>query len=124
MKKEISGSFGMAARHDSGIKSGKKVTAPVVAGYAGELVIQAVLTATEKKDILGLIRHTAATGPRDPADQVMEIKDTPTGMRIRTTENHLAVAIGKKVDRSHKGGKLTIVWPSDAHMSRVTWKRE
>jgi len=55
---------------------------------------------------------------------VVEIVDTKNGMRIRTTENHLAVAIGKKIDRAHKGGALAIVWPSDSHLSRVTWKRE
>lgn len=124
MKKEISGSFGMGARHEGTNKSGKKIDMPIIHGYAGELFIEAKLTAQEKTDILGIIRHTAKTGPRDPADQVVEITDTKTGMRIRTIENHLAVAIGKKIDRSHKGGSLTIVWPSNAHLSRVTWKRE
>jgi len=126
MKKEISGSFGKGARHEGTNVSGKKV-APVKAksaGYAGEFIVNAVLTVKEKTEIMNLIRNTAKTGPRDPNDQVVDIKETKTGLRIRTTENHLAVAIAKKVARAHKGGTLEIVWPEGDPLSRATWTRE
>lgn len=125
LKKEISGSFKEQARRD-GISvnagSGKKPAA--APGWSGEVVLEGALSAQEKAEILGLVRHTGATGPRDPEDRVLRVEDTKKGLRILTSESHLAVSIGKRVDRSHKGGTLSITWAPDDTTVRVHWTKK
>ncbi|HSD12126.1 MAG TPA: hypothetical protein VLC10_01080 [Patescibacteria group bacterium] len=121
MRKEIAGSFRDQARREGGaVRYGKRPSAP--AGWNGEVVLTG-LTAAEKKDILGMVRHTGATGPRDPDDRVLRVEDRKDGLRILTSESHLAVSIGKRVHRSRKGGTLSITWSPDDVPVRVSWKK-
>lgn len=122
LRKEIAGSFRDQARHEGGVAAryGKRPTAP--AGWNGEVILSG-LTAEEKKEVLGLVRHTGATGPRDPDDTVLRIEDGKSGLRILTSESHLAVSIGKRVHRSRKGGTLTITWAPDDVPVRVLWQK-
>ena len=123
LRKEIAGSYRDQARREgaaASAKYGKRPSAP--AGWNGEVVL-AGLSAEEKKDVLGMIRHTGATGPRDPDDRVLRVEDGAKGLRILTSESHLAVSIGKRVHRARKGGTLTITWaPGDAPV-RVVWQK-
>ncbi len=121
IRKEIAGSFRDQARHEGGAaRYGKRPSAP--AGWNGEVVLPG-LTAAEKKDVLGMVRHTGATGPRDPDDRVLRVEDRKDGLRILTSESHLAVSIGKRVHRSRKGGTLSITWAPDDVPVRVQWKK-
>lgn len=121
IRKEIAGSFRDQARHEGGAaRYGKRPSAP--AGWNGEVVLSG-LTAAEKKDVLGMVRHTGATGPRDPDDRVLRVEDRKDGLRILTSESHLAVSIGKRVHRSRKGGTLSITWAPDDVPVRVQWKK-
>lgn len=122
LRKEIAGSFRDQARHEGGVgaRYGKRPKAP--AGWNGEVILVG-LTADEKKDVLGMIRHTGATGPRDPDDRVLRIEDGKKGLRILTSESHLAVSIGKRVHRARKGGTLSITWAPDDVPVRVLWQK-
>ncbi len=121
LRKEIAGSFRDQARHEGGAaKYGKRPSAP--AGWNGEVVLVG-LTAAEKQDVLGMVRHTGATGPRDPDDRVVRVEDGRKGLRILTSESHLAVSIGKRVHRARKGGTLTITWAPDDAPVRVVWQK-
>ena len=124
LRKEISGSNKEQARRDEvspkAYGGGKEHT--YGPGWAGEVVLEG-LNAAEKADVLGLVRHTGAKGPRDPNDRVLKIEDTKKGLRILTAENRLALSIGKRVHRSHKGGTLTITWSPGDMPVRVHWKK-
>ena len=124
-RKEITGSFKEQARRDGvavGAGAGKKEHS-YGPGWAGEVVIEG-LSAAEKAEVLGLVRHTGGTGPRDPGDRVVRIDDGKKELRIYTAENRLAVSIGKRVHRSHKGGTLSITWSPGDMPVRVHWTKK
>ncbi|HTK04661.1 MAG TPA: hypothetical protein VL500_03690 [Candidatus Eisenbacteria bacterium] len=124
-RKEITGSHEEQGRRDSvsprAYGGGAEHT--YGPGWAGEVVLEG-LSADEKTEVLGLVRHTGAKGPRDPNDRVVKIEDTKSGLRILTAENRLALSIGKRVHRSHKGGTLTITWSPGDMPVRVHWKKK
>lgn len=124
LRKEIAGSHKEQARRDGvavNAGAGKKEHT-YGAGWAGEVVLEG-LTAAEKTEVLALVRHTGGTGPRDPGDRVVRVEDGAKGLRILTAENRLAVSIGKRVHRSHKGGTLSITWSPGDMPVRVLWKK-
>lgn len=89
---------------------------------AGEVILAGWNTIDEKREILQLVHHIGERATtRDPEDQILKIEDLNTRFRILTSENQLAVKIGKQVDRARKGGTLVIDLPSDNAPARVTW---
>lgn len=125
LKSDIAGSQSEHARRDGvSVRAGSGKKPAAAPGWAGEVVLAGALSAQEKAEILGLVRHTGATGPRDPNDRVVRVEDTKKGLRILTSESHLAVSIGKRVDRSHKGGTLSIAWAPDDTTVRVQWTKK
>lgn len=125
LKSDIAGSHNEHARRDGvSVRAGSGKKAPAAPGWAGEVVLEGAMTAQEKAEILGMVRHTGGTGPRDPEDRVLRVEDTKKGLRILTSESHLAVSIGKRVDRSHKGGTLSIAWAPDDTTVRVHWTKK
>lgn len=125
LKSEIAGSQKLHGRRDGvPVNAGAGKKPPMAAGWAGEVILEGAMTAKEKAEILGLVRHTGATGPRDEDDRVVRIEDGKRGLRILTSESHLAVSIGKRVHRSHKGGTLSIAWAPDDTTVRVHWTKK
>ncbi|MEY4744815.1 MAG: hypothetical protein RL272_760 [Candidatus Parcubacteria bacterium] len=123
LRKEIAGSFRSQARREgagAAARYGKRPSSP--GGWNGEVVLTG-LTAAEKEEVLGMVRHTGGTGPRDPEDRVIRVEDRKNALRILTSESHLAVSIGKRVHRARKGGTLTITWAPDDMPVRVAWKK-
>lgn len=93
--------------------------------YEGELTLDGLIDKAEKAEILATVRNTAKRAQkRDPEDRIVVIEDRGNRVIVRTTENQLAVNIGKAVDSSHKGGKLRISWSSDDLPARVFWVRK
>lgn len=124
-RKEIAGSHEEQGRRDavSPKAYGGGAEHTYGPGWAGEVVIEG-LNEAEKGEVLGLVRHTGNKGPRDPNDRVVKIEDTKDGLRILTAENRLALSIGKRVHRSHKGGTLTITWSPGDMPVRVHWTKK
>lgn len=88
--------------------------------YGGAVTIQGKFSTGEKEDIVGIINKAAAgRGGAHPRGMSVEFK----GQRIvvYTTEGQLAVAIGKRIHRARKGGKLTITWSDDDKPVIVHW---
>ena len=124
LRKQIEGTFGEQARRD-GVAAGagsERKEHSYGPGWAGEVVLQG-LSAAEKQEVLNMVRHSGAKGPRDPNDRVVKIEDSAKGLRILTAENRLAIAIGKRVHRARKGGTLTITWSPGDLPVRVLWKK-
>ncbi len=97
----------------------------VKAGFEGQVTLDGLKDPVEKAEILAAVRnfaHRAAL--RDPEDQIIAIDDRGERVIIATTENQLAVGIGKAVAAAFKGGKLRIAWSDDDLPARVHWKHK
>jgi hypothetical protein len=93
-------------------------------GWEGELILEN-LVPEEKSEILNLTKNVGARATlRDPEDQIIKIEDFGKKMRITTTENQLAVSIGKQIASAFKGGKLEIIWSDEDAPARVRWMRK
>jgi len=93
--------------------------------YEGELTLDGLLDKGEKAEILATVRNAAKRASRrDPLARIVAIDDRGERVVVTTTENQLAVALGKAVDAAFKGGKLRVTWSSDDLPARVHWIRK
>jgi hypothetical protein len=91
--------------------------------YAGEVVIEGLKDPTEKYEVRRLAERVGKRAvSRDPEDRIVSVSETGGKLVVRTSENQLAVSIGKQIDRARKGGKLEIAWSKVDKMVRVRWK--
>ncbi len=90
-------------------------------GFGGEVVLKNI-KAADKPEIIREIKNIGARAfRRDPEDQIIKIEDRGKTIRVTTTENQLALSIGKQIAASHKGGKLEIKLSKDDKLVRVVW---
>ncbi len=95
-----------------------------VLNFGGELVIEGKFGAEEKQEILALVRNVGArAAKRDPEERIIKISERGGTIRVSTTENQLAVSIGKQLDRARKGGTLAITWSHEDKPVRVRWTK-
>jgi len=88
--------------------------------YVGEVVVTGGYTVMELGELVRAARNAGKRAQRrDPEDRILSIETVPGGVRIRTSENQLAVSIGKQLHRARKGAKLTITWSHDDKPVRV-----
>ena len=93
--------------------------------FEGELTLDGLVDKKEKAEILATVRNAAKRAQkRDPEDRIVSIDDRGERVVVRTSENQLAVILGKAVDASHKGGKIRVAWSSDDLPARVHWTRK
>lgn len=93
--------------------------------FEGQITLDGLHDANEKAEILLTIRNLArASVEKDPQDQIIAIDDKGDRIIISTTDNQLAVRMGKKIDESFKGGTLRITWSDDDLPARVYWKHK
>lgn len=91
--------------------------------WEGEVVLTGLSDSAKKREVLALVRNVGKRATeRDPEDQVIRIEDKGETVRILTTENQLAISIGKQIDRARKGGKLDIKFSHEDAPVRVTWQ--
>ena len=91
-------------------------------GYAGEVILSGLSNLGRRLEIINLIKNVGKRAVRrNPEDQIIKIEDKTDTVRVTTTENQLAIAIGKEVDAAEKGGKLTIAWSAENKPARVRW---
>lgn len=77
-----------------------------------------------KADILGAIKNSDEMArERDPMDRVLWMEDNGNEIKVYTSENQLAVKIGKKLDSSFPGGQLKIEHSHGEDLIRVRWER-
>ena len=88
--------------------------------FEGEIVIK-LHDASHREDIMNTV-HNSDEQARDknPMDRVLWISDKGDAIHVFTSDNQLAVKIGKKLDSSLKGGKLDIKY---GEATKVTWER-
>ncbi|OGN39777.1 MAG: hypothetical protein A2606_01370 [Candidatus Yanofskybacteria bacterium RIFOXYD1_FULL_42_10] len=77
-----------------------------------------------KNYILGAIKNSDEMAKeRDPMDRVLWTEDNGNEIKVYTSENQLAVIIGKKLDSAFPGGKLKIEHSHGEDLIRVFWDR-
>ncbi|MBU4421620.1 hypothetical protein L6259_03300 [Candidatus Parcubacteria bacterium] len=92
--------------------------------YEGELVLSRI-PQDLLMEIAREVRNIAKRAKkRDPEDKAMRIEIKKSSIRVLTTENQLAVSIGKQIDHAHKGGELEIKWSERDKLARVFWKHK
>jgi len=100
----------------------KRQSAGKTVNYEGEVLLQNIPDEEVKLQVLRLVRNVGKRAlTRDPEDQIIRIEDKVGRIRITTTENQLAVSIGKQVARAFKGGELQIKWSHEDAPARVVW---
>ena len=73
----------------------------------------------KKAEILNLVRNVGQRAfEKDPLDRIIKIKKGGKDMAIFTTENQLAVIIGKQIKRAFQG-KLNIKWSHQESTVRI-----
>ncbi len=89
--------------------------------FEGEILMRS-FEKTQKKEMLRLIKNVGERAfLRDPLDRILETEDRGDSMRIATSENQLALRIGKKIKSVFKGD-LTIHWSKEDEVVRITWE--
>lgn len=90
-------------------------------GAAGEVRIGAVPEPL-RRDVLRTIANVGRVAvSRDPEERIISIDEVGRGYLVTTTENQLAVRIGKKLDSAWKGGKLLIRYSEEDMPITVRW---
>lgn len=98
---------------------------PTKMAYEGQLTLDGLSDPKEKAEILATCRNFGTrANRRDPEDRVLSIDDRGERVVITTSENQMAVGMGKAVDSSHKGGTLKITWSREDLPARVFWIRK
>lgn len=92
--------------------------------YAGEIVLEGLKDSLERDEILHLIRRVGKRAQlRNAEARVIGIEVTGARVRVTTTDNQLAVAIGKQIHEARKGSQLQVTWSSGDKPVRVIWRK-
>lgn len=93
--------------------------------FEGEVIIKLNdANDSQKSDILNAIHNSDEQAQdRDVMDKVLWIEDKGAEIRVYTSENQLAIRIGKKLDSAFKGGKLDINHSKSEDVARVLWEK-
>jgi len=90
-------------------------------GAVGEVRIGAV-PARHVLDVMRTIRNVGKTAlKRDQEERIIAIEESGQGFRVTTTQNQLAVRIGKKLDSAFKGGQLAVKYSAEDSPVLVRW---
>lgn len=91
----------------------------------GVLKLRGSFISQHRAEIENTILNLGKTAEqKDILNRIERIETQPDALTIYTTKNQLAVKIGKKIDSSHKGGKLIIKWSKNDKPVEVTWNKE
>jgi Zn-finger nucleic acid-binding protein len=92
--------------------------------FEGELVISlSKEKLAEKNKIMNIVKNSDEQArAHDPLDRVLWMENESGKIRVLTSENQLAVRVGKKLESAFKGGTLEIKHSHEEDLIRVFWK--
>ena len=93
--------------------------------FEGELTLVGI-PAGEKEGILNRVRNMGEKAQAsDPLDRILSVKETGDTVRITTSENQLALQIGKAVNKASKASTIESSFSRAESPMRVTvsWKQ-
>jgi NMD protein affecting ribosome stability and mRNA decay len=89
---------------------------------AGFVTVRGKFAKVHRDEILAVINHTEDREKQaHPINRIIRIDDDGDGFIVRTTETHLAQAIGKSLRGAFKG---TLKLSFEEDIVRVVWERE
>lgn len=88
--------------------------------FEGEVTIENI-PAAMRAELVHLIENVGDRAyERDPMDRILSIRSSgKTGLMVRTSENQLALTIGKEIVMAHKSAKKTIALSEGESITRV-----
>jgi hypothetical protein len=92
--------------------------------HAGEVVLEGLGDSVERDEVIALVRHVGNRATRrDPEDRIVGITVKGSRVRVLTSENQLALSVGKQVHAARKGGELEVTWSDEDKPVRVVWRK-
>jgi NMD protein affecting ribosome stability and mRNA decay len=90
----------------------------------GFVSITGTFVPTIKKEIVNIIHNQEKKEQvRNPLARIMSLNNKDDKIMVETTNDNLAIAIGKALNRSH-GGELNINYANNEQFARVNWHRD
>jgi NMD protein affecting ribosome stability and mRNA decay len=90
---------------------------------AGTIELQGQFLAAHRDEVLQLARHREAKEKAEhPLERIMGVEDLGGGLRITTTDTHLARDIGEALYSAYKG-ELSYHYNKQENLLRVRWAR-
>ena len=90
---------------------------------AGYLMLDGEFLRAHRDEVLHLLRHVESRAASEhPLQRIMDITPEDGGIRVSTTDPHLARALGEAVHRAYRG-KLQFHYNRDQNLLRVRWER-
>jgi NMD protein affecting ribosome stability and mRNA decay len=90
----------------------------------GFVTITGTFVPTVKSEIINIIHNQEKKEQfRNPLARIMSLNNKDETIVVETTNDNLAIAIGKALNRSH-GGELNVNYASNEQFARVNWHRD
>lgn len=90
---------------------------------AGFVILDGDFATAHRDEILNLVRHLEQRERREhPLQRIMAIEETDGGLRVTTTDIHLARDLGAALHAAYKG-KLEYHYNDAEYLLRVHWTR-
>lgn len=91
--------------------------------FEGQLTLDGVGDPAFKAKLLSAVRAFGRRATRrDPEDRILTIDDRGDRVVVFTSENQMAIGLGKAIDAAFKGGTLRIAWSDGDLPARAYWK--
>ena len=86
-------------------------------------MVEAIRDDAERQEMVAIVRKAGKRAiRRDPMDRIVSVTVYGGRIRVLTSENQLAVSLGKQLHRARKRSVLTITWSAHDKPVRVHWK--
>lgn len=118
-KKTIQGSHHLKARREEIVRTGKAQEAEE---FNGELTLVGLRGDQARQEALDALRgEVRRIEGRQRKAQLISIAKQGGKITVRTTTGQMALALGKQLYRSRKGGRLSVTWSDSDVPVRVEW---
>lgn len=93
-------------------------------GYpAGYVTLLGEFAEQHRDEVVGLARNVEEREKAEhPLKRIMDVAEADGGLRITTTDMHLARAIGESLQRAYEGN-VDYEYTKEGSVLRVTWRR-
>lgn len=99
----------------------KQIDADVVGGYVS---LDGNFLAEHREEIRSMLKNEERRAKEDnPLSRIMSYTDTPEGIQVKTTTEHLAQRFGHALESAFKG-EVRYSFSHENKVARVTWHRD
>lgn len=117
-KKTLQGSHQMKARREEIVRTGQEPAAE----FSGELILTGLKGTSAREEALNALQgEVRRIEGRHQKAQLLSISQQGSKITVRTSTGQMALALGKHLYRSRKGGRLSVTWSDSDVPVRVEW---